>query len=81
MMLEGLRLRTGLPIKRAEIGRINFPNDAAEVRVFYVEPDGDRWRTSYDATLADELYLAVDNASLQQSGTPSLDCAVIRSHA
>ena len=65
LMLDDLRMRTGLPIKRAEIGRINFLNDTAEVRVFYDEPRAERWRTGYDPTLADELYLAVDNASLQ----------------
>jgi hypothetical protein len=65
LLLDDLRLRTGLPIKRAEIGRMNFLNDTAEVRVFYDEPRPERWRKNYDATLADELYLAVNNASLQ----------------
>jgi hypothetical protein len=41
-LLADLRHRTGLPVKRAEIGRINFLNDTAELRVFYDEPAGQR---------------------------------------
>lgn len=39
-LLADLRQRTGLPIKRVEVGRINFLNDTADVRVFYDEPNG-----------------------------------------
>jgi len=62
LLLDDLRLRTGLPIKRAEIGRVNFLNDTAEMRVFFDEPRALRWRRQDDTALADELYLAVDNA-------------------
>ena len=62
LLLEDLRLRTGLPIKRVEIGRLNFLNDTAELRVFYDEPRGERWRNHDDTALADELYQVVDNA-------------------
>ena len=60
LLLEDLRRRTGLPIKRVEIGRLNFLNDTAELRVFYDEPRAQRWRRD-DTALADELALTVDN--------------------
>ena len=61
LLLEDLRQRTGLPVKRVEIGRLNFLNDTAELRVFYDEPRSLRWRRHDDTTLADELYQAVEN--------------------
>jgi len=61
LLLEDLRLRTGLPIKRVAIGRLNFLNDTAELRVFYDEPRTQRWRRD-DTTLADDLALTIDNA-------------------
>lgn len=61
-MLEDLRVRTGLPIKRVSIGRLNFLNDTAELRVYYDEPRNHHWRRSEDTTLADEIALAVDEA-------------------
>ena len=62
LLLEDLRLRTGLPIKRVEVGRLNFLNDTAELRIFYDEPRAERWRRHDDTALADELYQVVDNA-------------------
>jgi len=62
MLLEDLRLRTGLPIKRVEVGRLNFLNDTAELRIFYDEPRAERWRRNDDIALDDELYLTNDNA-------------------
>jgi hypothetical protein len=57
-LLADLRQRTGLPVKRVEVGRINFLNDTAELRVFYDEPKGQRpARTMF----ADGAELAVDN--------------------
>jgi hypothetical protein len=61
LLLEDLRLRTGLPIKRVAIGRLNFLNDTAELWVFYDETRAQRWRRD-DTTLADELALTIDNA-------------------
>jgi len=61
LLLEDLRQRTGLPVKRVEIGRLNFLNDTAELRVFYDEPRSLRWSRHDDTTLADELYQAVEN--------------------
>jgi multisubunit Na+/H+ antiporter MnhE subunit len=37
-LLTDLRQRTGLPIKRVEIGRLNFLRDTAEIRIYYDEP-------------------------------------------
>jgi len=37
-LLADLRQRTGLPIKRVEIGRLNFLRDTAELKIFYDEP-------------------------------------------
>ncbi len=37
-LLDDLRERTGLPIRRAEIGRLDFLTDTAEIRAYYNEP-------------------------------------------
>jgi hypothetical protein len=37
-LLDDLRARTGLPVKRVEIGRIDFLKDAADLQVFYDPP-------------------------------------------
>lgn len=37
-LLADLRERTGLPIKRAEVNRIDFLRDSAELNVYYDEP-------------------------------------------
>jgi hypothetical protein len=37
-LLADLRARTGLPVERVEVGRIDFSRDTAEVRVFYRAP-------------------------------------------
>jgi hypothetical protein len=37
-LLADLRERTGLPIKRAEVGRIDFVRDTADITIFYDEP-------------------------------------------
>jgi hypothetical protein len=37
-LLADLRLRTGLPVKRVAVGRIDFSRDTAEVLVYYDEP-------------------------------------------
>ena len=35
MLLDDLRERTGLPITRIEIGRLNFVRDTAEIKIYY----------------------------------------------
>lgn len=38
LLLADVRTRTGLPVKRIVIGRIDFSRDTAEIQVFYDEP-------------------------------------------
>jgi hypothetical protein len=37
-LLADLRQRTGLLVKRAEVGRLDFLRDTAEIRIYYDEP-------------------------------------------
>ena len=53
-LLEDLRQRTGLPINRVELGRINFLNDSAELRIFFDEPHGRRRSMQYDLGQPDD---------------------------
>jgi len=39
-LLTDLRDRTGLPVKRVEIGRLDFLRDSAEIKVYYDTPKG-----------------------------------------
>lgn len=41
-LLADLRARTGLPVKRVEIGRIDFVRDTAEIKIFYDQPKSQR---------------------------------------
>ena len=41
-LLDDLRARTGLPIKRVEVGKIDFLHDTAELRIYYDEPRTNR---------------------------------------
>ena len=61
LLLADLCQRTGLPVQRVEIGRLNFLNDTAELRVFYDEPPAERRQRTTDPNLVDELYLAAGN--------------------
>ncbi|NUM43511.1 MAG: DUF4956 domain-containing protein [Anaerolineales bacterium] len=38
LLLADLRQRTGLPVKRIEIGRIDFLHDTADIKIYYDEP-------------------------------------------
>ncbi len=53
-LLEDLRQRTGLPINRVEIGRVNFLNDSAELRIFFDEPASRRRSMQYDIGQPDD---------------------------
>ena len=53
-LLEDLRQRTGLPINRVEIGRINFLNDSAELRIFFDEAGSRRRFMQYDLGQPDD---------------------------
>lgn len=41
-LLADLRTRTGLDISRAEVGRIDFIRDSAEITIYYSSPNGRR---------------------------------------
>lgn len=45
-LISDLRARTGLPVDRVEIGRIDFLRDTAEIRIFFDDP--------YDGSVAGE---------------------------
>jgi len=60
-LLADLRQRTGLPIKGVVIGRLNFLNDTAELRVFYDEPRNHRPRRYNDTGLTDEAEPTADD--------------------
>jgi len=52
-LLADLRQRTGLPVKRAEVGRIDFLHDTAEIRIYFDEPAA--MSTSGPAPAAEEV--------------------------
>lgn len=54
LLLADLRQRTGLPVKRVEVGRIDFLHDTAELRIFY-DPLGEDLRLTND-----DLRFAID---------------------
>jgi hypothetical protein len=54
LLLEDLRQRAGASVKRVEIGRLDFLNDTADLRVFYDQPRSLRRRQYNDISLADD---------------------------
>ena len=54
LLLEDLRHRTGLPVSRVEIGRINFLNDSAEMKIYFDEPKAHRRTLEYTLTQPDD---------------------------
>jgi hypothetical protein len=61
LLLEDLRQRTGLPIKRVEIGQIDFLKDATEIKVFYDDPDQRHWYDEDSSLLLQDETTAVTN--------------------
>ena len=61
LLLEDLRQRTGLPIKRVEIGQIDFLKDATEIKVFYDDPDQQYWYDEDSTLLLHDETTAVSN--------------------
>lgn len=53
-LLADLRVRTGLPVTRVEIGQINFLNDTAELKVYFDEPKAQRRSMQYELGQADD---------------------------
>ncbi len=43
LLLEDLRQRTGLDIKRLEIGHINYLRDSTEIKIYYDDPVEGGW--------------------------------------
>lgn len=39
LLLDDLRKRTGLPVRLAQVGRIDFVKDTAEIKIYYEEPE------------------------------------------
>jgi hypothetical protein len=60
LLLDDLRQRTGLPITRIEIGRLNFLRDSAVIRVYYDEDGVDgaevRLASNHDVYVEDEAF-------------------------
>ena len=61
LLLADLRQRTGLPIKRVEIGQIDFLKDATEIKVFYDDPDPRHWFDEDSSLLLQDEATAVSN--------------------
>lgn len=57
LLMADLRQRTGLPIKRIEIGHINFLRDSTEIKVFYDDAARLGWREE------ENLYLMENEAA------------------
>jgi len=55
LLMQDLRTRTGLPIKRVTLGPLNLLNDTAELRIFYDEPRARRLRGYDDTGVTDEV--------------------------
>ena len=56
LLIEDLKQRTGLPVKRVEIGRINFLDDTAELKIYYGEPKTANWTDDDEAQVNGESY-------------------------
>jgi hypothetical protein len=54
LLLDDLRQRTGLPVNRVEIGRINFVNDSAELKIYFDEPKSQRRTATYEIGQPDD---------------------------
>ena len=53
LLLEDLRQRTGLPIKRVEIGHINYLRDATEIKIYYEDSVEGDWSNEDSLTIID----------------------------
>jgi Domain of unknown function (DUF4956) len=59
LLLADLRQRTGLPIKRVEIGHIDFLRDSTEIKVFYDDATQYGWSDEERAILVDNETTAI----------------------
>lgn len=62
-LLDDLRRRTGLPIKRVEVGAINFLNDTADITVYYDEPQLSGWLNHVNAPQSNEQFTLTESSS------------------
>jgi len=62
LLIEDLRKRTGLPVKRVQIGRLNYLNDTAQLTIFYDEPRRALARRNGDQDLSNEIDVLTDNS-------------------
>ncbi|MFK7804490.1 MAG: DUF4956 domain-containing protein [Anaerolineae bacterium] len=53
LLLDDLKTRTGLPIRKALVGRIDFLKDTAEIKIFYDDPAINYWHQEEFVTLKD----------------------------
>ncbi|MBX2998367.1 MAG: DUF4956 domain-containing protein [Caldilineaceae bacterium] len=60
LLMADLRQRTGLPINRIEIGRINFLEDTAELNVYYDQPDAGQWPQDHEMVFGDIHHLSME---------------------
>ena len=58
LLLEDLRQRTGLAIKRLEIGHIDYLKDATEIKIYYDDPTEDGWSDVESLPFIDEAAAA-----------------------
>lgn len=61
VLLQDLRERTGLPVKRVELGQIDFLDDSVELKIYYDEPKGQSASSADDIRYAHTSYLAAEN--------------------
>lgn len=62
-LLEDLRKRTGLPIKRIEVGSINFLNDTADITAYYDEPQLSGWFSHVNVPQGNEQFTLTESSS------------------
>lgn len=53
LLLDDLVRRTGLPIKRVAVGRVNFLRDTAEIKIYYDDPEEESWINIPDSGMQD----------------------------
>lgn len=61
LLLADLHQRTGLPIKRIEIGRIDFLKDSTEIKIFYDDATQQGWNEDDAVLLVDSEATAVSS--------------------
>ena len=54
LLMDDLRQRTGLPIKRFELGRIDFLKDSTEIKVFYDDLTQQGWSSEDSMIIIDD---------------------------